>query len=82
MRGTMVWFNEEKGHGYISTETGERLFVSEQGFAGGNAPKGRCAGLAVEFEIATNIDGREAVGSFLVEDPAPPRARRRHRAGR
>jgi cold shock CspA family protein len=82
MRGTMVWFNEEKGHGYISTEAGERLYVSQQGFAGGNAPKGRCAGLPVEFEIATNIDGREAVGSMLVEEDAPPRARRRHRAGR
>jgi len=82
MRGTMVWFNEEKGHGYISTETGERLYVSQQGFVGGNAPIGRCAGLPVEFEIATNIDGREAVGSVLVEEDAPPRARRRHRAGR
>jgi cold shock CspA family protein len=83
MRGTMVWFNEEKGHGYISTEAGERLYVSQQGFADGIAPKGRCAGLPVEFEIATNIEGRdEAVGSVLVEDPMPPRARRRHRAGR
>jgi cold shock CspA family protein len=82
MRGTMVWFNEEKGHGYISTETGERLYVSQQGFAGGNAPKGRCAGLPVEFEIATNMEGREAVGSVLVVDPAPRRARRHHRTGR
>ena len=54
MRGTMVWFNEEKGHGYISTEEGERLYVSEHGFRDGIAPKGRCAGLAVEFEIATS----------------------------
>jgi cold shock CspA family protein len=82
MRGTMVWFNEEKGHGYISTETGERLYVSQNGFLDGNAPKGRCAGLAVEFEIATSINGRQAVGSFLVEEDAPQRARRRHRAGR
>jgi cold shock CspA family protein len=82
MRGTMVWFNEEKGHGYISTEAGERLYVSQQGFAGGNAPKGRCAGLTVEFEIATNMEGREAVRSVLVVDPAPRRARRHHRTGR
>jgi cold shock CspA family protein len=82
MRGTMVWFNEEKGHGYISTETGERLYVSQNGFLGGNAPKGRCAGLVVEFEIATSLNGRQAVGSVLVEKDDPPRARRRHRAGR
>lgn len=82
MRGTMVWFNEEKGHGYISTETGERLYVSRQGFAEGKAPEGRCAGLPVEFEIATSVERREAVGSVLVEEPMPPRARRRYRAGR
>ena len=82
MRGTMVWFNEEKGHGFISTETGERLYVSQNGFRDGNAPKGRCAGLSVEFEVATSFERREAVGSVLVEDPMPPRARRRYRAGR
>ena len=82
MRGTMVWFNEEKGHGYISTETGERLYVSEQGFVNGNAPKGRCAGLPVEFDVDTTGETPEAVGSVLIEEDAPQRARRRHRAGR
>jgi len=81
MRGTMCWFNEEKGHGYISTEAGERLYVSQQGFVGGNAPKGRCAGLPVEFEVATTGESREAVGSVLVQEATPPRARRRYRAG-
>ena len=80
MRGTMVWFNEDKGHGYISTEAGERLYVSETGFRGGNAPKGRCAGLVVEFDVATGDDGRQAVESFLVVEDAPRRARR-HRSG-
>ena len=82
MRGTMVWFNEEKGHGYISTEAGERLFVSENGFLDGNVPKGRCAGLPVEFEVATSLKGRQAVCSVLVEQDEPRRARRRHRTGR
>ena len=80
MRGTMAWFNETKGHGYIWTETGERLYVSTQGFTGGNAPIGRCAGLVVEFDVATGTDGRQAVESFLVEEDAPRRARR-HRSG-
>ncbi len=82
MRGTMAWFNEVKGHGYIWTDTGERLYVSQEGFVDGNAPKGRCAGLAVEFDVATTGEVREAVGSVLVEKDDPPRARRRHRAGR
>jgi cold shock CspA family protein len=81
MRGTMVWFNEEKGHGYIATETGERLYVSEAGFAEGKAPKGRCAGLPVEFEVDSNGEGRQAVHSVLIDDEPPARARRRYRAG-
>jgi CspA family cold shock protein len=82
MRGKMAWFNEEKGHGYITADTGERVYVSEAGFTGGNAPKGRCAGLEVEFEIVTNGESSQAVRSVLVEEDAPPRARRRYRAGR
>ena len=81
MRGTMAWFNEAKGHGYIWTDAGERLYVSRQGFTDGNAPQGRCAGLIVEFDVATHAEGREAVESFLVEDERPRRARR-HRSGR
>lgn len=81
MRGKMAWFNEEKGHGYITTDGGERIYVSQDGFAEGNAPKGRCAGLPVEFEVTSNGEGRQAVRSVLVEDDQPPRARRRYRAG-
>jgi len=78
----MAWFNEEKGHGYITTDAGERIYVSQDGFAEGNAPKGRCAGLPVEFEVMLNgDDGPQAVRSVLVEDDQPPRARRRYRAG-
>jgi cold shock CspA family protein len=78
----MAWFNEVKGHGYIWTEAGERLFVSTQGFAGGNAPIGRCAGLVVDFDVAPGADGRgrQAVESVIVEEEAPRRARR-HRSG-
>jgi cold shock CspA family protein len=80
MRGTMAWFNETKGHGYIWTEAGERLYVSRQGFTGGNAPTGRCAGLVVEFDVATGNEGRQAVESVLVVEERPRRARR-HRGG-
>ena len=27
-RGKMLWFNEDKGHGYIETEEGERLLLA------------------------------------------------------
>jgi cold shock CspA family protein len=82
MRGTMIWFNEEKNHGYISTEEGERLYVSGTGFYGGKPPKGRCGGLEVEFEVTGANGTREASECILVEAGPQARARRRHRAGR
>jgi cold shock CspA family protein len=82
VRGKMLWFNEEKDYGYISTEEGERLFISGSGFAEGKRLEGRCAGIEVEFEVI-GVDGsREAYECVVVEEAAPHRARRRHRAGR
>jgi cold shock CspA family protein len=82
MRGKMKWFNEEKDHGYIETEEGERLLISGSGFADGKRLRGRCAGLEVEFTIVGTNGTRQASECVLVEDPDPPRARRRHRASR
>lgn len=76
-RGKMLWFNEQKGHGYIETDAGERLYVAAEGFVDSH-PVGPCAGLPVEFEIAEQADGRSAHGARLVEEVAPRRARRRH----
>ena len=75
-RGRMLWFNEEKGHGYISTEDGERLYVDASGFPDGH-PVGPCAGLLVEFEVSENGDERRAQSARLVEEAQPRRARRR-----
>jgi cold shock CspA family protein len=82
MRGKMKWFNEEKDHGYIETEEGERLYISGSGFAGGKRLRGRCAGLEVEFTIVGASDQRQASECVLVEGETPYRPRRRHRAGR
>jgi cold shock CspA family protein len=81
VRGTLIWFNEEKDHGYIATEDGERLFVAGLGFEGGRRPQGRVGGLAVEFDVQESNGSREAVGCVLVDEIAPPRARLR-RSGR
>jgi cold shock CspA family protein len=78
MRGTMLWFNEEKDYGFISTEEGERLYVHGTGFAGGNRPKGRCAGLEVAFRVTRDGGRRMAEESVLVPETAPRRARRHH----
>jgi cold shock CspA family protein len=81
VRGALIWFNEEKDHGYIRTEEAERLFVAGLGFEGGRRPQGRCGGLVVEFEVKDRDGSREAVGCVLVDEITPPRARLR-RSGR
>jgi cold shock CspA family protein len=74
--GKMLWFNEEKGHGYIATDAGERLYVAGDGFLEA-PPEGPCAGRIVEFEVGETSDGRFAQHARIVEEVAPRRARRR-----
>jgi cold shock CspA family protein len=82
MHGTMLWFNEVKDHGLISTEEGERLYVHGTGFAGGTRPKGRCAGLDVSFELKDDGALRQAAECILVEKVSGGRARLRRGGGR
>jgi len=78
VRGRMLWFNEEKGYGYIATDSDERLYVAANGFADA-PPVGPCAGLLVEFHVMEDADGRRASNARFVEEVAPRRARRRGR---
>src|SRR5260370_8758354 len=76
MRGTMIWFNADKGHGFIRTEEDERLIVHSDGFTAGE-PVGRCAGNDVSFDRET-IDGQaRAVNVATAPLPTAPRALRR-----
>jgi cold shock CspA family protein len=81
MRGKMLWFNEVKDLGFILTDEGERLSVLGEGFADGRRPQGRCAQLAVTFEISETSGERQAENVALVEDVSPRRARLRGRGG-
>ena len=78
MLGKLLWFNEDKNYGFIRTEEGERLYVHRDGFLPGEAPVGRCAGLAVSFEVYENGEERAAVAVTLVPEAQHGRARRRH----
>ncbi len=77
MRGTMIYFNEEKHVGFIRTDEGDRVQVVRDDFLE-EAPVGSCAGLVVEFRLTENAEPA-AVEVAVVQEDAPRRARRRSR---
>ena len=59
-RGTVKWFNDRKGYGFIQLENGEDVFVhhssiQSEGF------KSLSDGEAVEFEVAPGRKGQQAI---------------------
>jgi cold shock CspA family protein len=81
MRGTMLWFNVDKGHGYIRTEEDERLYVARSGFRADHEPQPRCKGRVVTFERQDDAEEAYAVDVEFVADDDPRRARLRHARG-
>ena len=79
MRGNMLWFNEVKDYGFISTEEGERLSVLGPAFVNGARPVGRCAEAPVSFGIDDSSGTRQAENVVFEVVVAPRRARMRSR---
>ena len=78
MNGKMLWFNSEKGYGYLQTENDERLYVASAGFLPKEEPKARCAGRHVTFEREEDGGDPRAVNvAFVPESELPNRARLR-----
>ena len=76
MNGTMIWFHEAKGSGFLLSDEGERLPVHRDGFLDA-APVGRCNGIAVTFAVSERDGVRVAVDVAVTEAGNPRRARRR-----
>jgi cold shock CspA family protein len=77
MRGEMIWFNVDKGFGFVRSEDGERLYVDADGFAPGSEPAARCAGRIVEFERREGESGGIAASVRYTVAASPQRARLR-----
>jgi CspA family cold shock protein len=57
--GTVKWFNNEKGYGFISRESGPDVFVHYSAITG-NGYRSLTEGQAVEFDVAPGRKGEEA----------------------
>ena len=57
--GTVKWFNDSKGYGFISSDTGEDVFVHHTAIQG-EGFKTLAEGDKVEFEIVKGDKGDKA----------------------
>ncbi len=58
--GTVKWFNEKKGYGFISTEEGQDVFVHYSSILGSGF-RTLYEGQQVRFEVETGDKGPQAV---------------------
>ena len=59
VRGKVKWFNNQKGYGFITPESGNDVFVHHSAIQG-NGYKSLDEGQAVEFEITNGPKGEQA----------------------
>ena len=59
-KGTVKWFNNQKGYGFISDESGKDVFVHFSGI-NGDGFKSLEEGAAVEFDIVDGEKGPQAI---------------------
>ena len=60
MKGTIKWFNNQKGYGFITNEDGKDVFVHYSGLVM-EGFKSIEEGAAVEFEISDGEKGPQAI---------------------
>ena len=59
-KGTVKWFNDQKGYGFITPESGNDVFVHHSAIKG-EGYKSLAEGQKVEFNITTGPKGEQAV---------------------
>jgi cold shock protein len=65
VNGTVKWFNESKGFGFLSQENGDDVFVHHTSIAG-NGFKTLAEGQAVTFDIESSPKGPRATNVVAV----------------
>ena len=60
MKGTVKWFNNQKGYGFITPESGDDVFVHHSAIQG-DGYKSLEEGQQVEFDVEQGPKGPQAV---------------------
>ena len=69
--GTVKWFSERKGYGFITRDEGKDVFVHFSGIRAGG-PRSLSEGDKVEFSIETDQRGPRATDLVVTEAAPPP----------
>ena len=72
-KGTVKWFNNQKGYGFISDESGKDVFVHYSGL-NMDGYKTLEEGAAVSFDIVDGEKGPQAVKFEVTEGAKGPQA--------
>lgn len=67
IRGTVKWFNDAKGYGFITRADGEKDVFVHFSAIGGSGFKSLAEGDAVEFEVTQGAKGPQAERVTKVE---------------
>jgi CspA family cold shock protein len=65
--GTVKWFDNKKGYGFLAREEGEDVFVHFSAIQG-DGYKSLAEGQKVEFEIVDGDKGKQAANVTLVNE--------------
>lgn len=66
-KGTVKWFNSQKGYGFITMEDGTDIFVHYSGIVSEKKFKSIMEGQTVEFEIVDGEKGKQAINVTVIE---------------